>query len=268
MDAIRLGPLYIPIAVALSLAAVLVAALIAEWYERRRGVDPGTVLWSMIAAGFVSARLAFVLKHHEIYLAAPLGVFDIRDGGFESVAGLIAACVVAAELTRRQAPLRRPVLVCFLAGCAVWFGGALVNLTMAPAHAPLPDVMVRQLDGREVSLRSFANRPVVLNLWATWCPPCRREMPALMAAQARYPDVAFVLVNQGESAATVTGYLARQRLQLPHVVLDPASQVAARLGASGVPTTLFYDATGRLRTRHVGELSPATLTDKLAAIRH
>jgi len=271
MDAIRLGPLYIPIAVALSLAAVLAATLVAEWFQRRRGIDPGTTLWRMIAAGFISARLAFVLKHHAIYLAAPLSVFDIRDGGFASVAGLIAACVVGAELTRRQAALRRPVLACMLAGCAVWFGGTLLNQALTPAHTPMPDVMVRRLDGREVALRSFASRPVVLNLWATWCPPCRREMPALMAAQANHPEIAFVLVNQGESAATVAAYFERERLPLQAqsstIVLDPGSQVAARLGAAGMPTTLFYDVAGRLRTRHVGELSPATLDDKLAAIR-
>lgn len=270
MDAIRLGPLYLPIAVALSLAAVLAATLVAEWFRRRRGNDPGGALWYMIVAGFVSARLVFVLKHHEIYLAAPPSVFDIRDGGFETVAGLIAACVVGAELTRRQAALRRPVLACMLAGCAVWFGGTLLNQAFTAPHTPLPDVMVRQLDGREVALRSFADRPVVLNLWATWCPPCRREMPALIAAQAQHPDIAFVLVNQGESAAVVTAYVERERLRLPAqstIVLDPGSQVAARLGAAGMPTTLFYDAAGRLRTRHVGELSPATLADKLAAIR-
>lgn len=271
MDAIRLGPLYVPIAVALSLAAVLAATLVAEWFRRRRGIDPGGALWRMIVAGFLSARLAFVLKHHAIYLAAPWSVFDIRDGGFASVAGLVAACVVGAELTRRQAALRRPVLACMLAGCAVWFGGTLLNQALTPAHTPVPDVMVRQLDGREVALRSFANRPVVLNLWATWCPPCRREMPALMAAQAAHPEIAFVLVNQGESAATVAAYIARERLPVPAqssmIVLDPGSQVAARLGAAGMPTTLFYDAAGRLRTRHVGELSPATLADKLAAIR-
>jgi len=271
MDAIRLGPLYLPIAVVLSLAAVLAATLVAEWFRRRRGIDPSGALWNMIVAGFVSARLAFILKHHAIYLAAPSSVFDIRDGGFSSVAGLIAACVVGAELTRRHAALRRPVLACMLAGCTVWFGGTLLNQALTPSHTPLPAVMVRQLDGREVALRSFANRPVVLNLWATWCPPCRREMPALLAAQAQHPDIAFVLVNQGESADTVAAYVERERLRLPvpsaTILLDPGSQVAARLGAAGMPTTLFYDAAGRLRTRHVGELSPATLADKLAAIR-
>ena len=79
------------------------------------------------------------------------------------------------------------------------------------------------------------------------------------------------LVNQGESAATVAAYFERERLpvqaQSTTIVLDPGSQVAARLGAAGMPTTLFYDAAGHLRTRHVGELSPATLADKLAAIR-
>ena len=267
MDAIRLGPLYIPIAVAVSLAAVLVATLLAEWYQRRRGVDPGAVLWWMIPVGFLVARIVFVVKHHDIYLAAPMSAFDIRDGGFEAVAGLIAACVVGAELTRRTAALRRPVIVCVLAGCVVWFGGTLAGHMLAPAQAPMPDLMVRQLDGREVALRSFGNRPVVLNLWATWCPPCRREMPALMAAQAANPQVAFVFVNQDESAATVESFLARQGLRMHNVVLDPGGRVAAGTGALGLPTTLFYGAKGELTVRHVGELSSATLVDKLASIQ-
>lgn len=267
MDAIRLGPLYIPLAVAISLAAVLVATLLAEWFQRRRGVDPGSVLWWMIPVGFVVARAVFVFKHHDIYLAAPWSAFDVRDGGFEAVAGLIAACVVGAELTRRQAALQRPVLACVMAGCAVWCGGLLASQALAPTQAPMPDLMVRQLDGRAVALSSFGARPVVLNLWATWCPPCRREMPALMAAQAANPQVAFVFVNQGESAATVDAFLARQGLTMQNVVLDPGGQVARGTGAMGLPTTLFYNADGALGMRHVGELSRATLSDKLASIQ-
>ena len=131
----------------------------------------------------------------------------------------------------------------------------------------MPDLMVRRLDGSEVALRSLADRPLVVNLWATWCPPCRREMPAMQAAQQANPDIGFVFVNQGESSVLVRRFLATQQLQLKNVVIDPAGQLAARTGAAGYPTTLFYAADGKLQLRHVGELSEATLRDKLETLR-
>jgi hypothetical protein len=92
-------------------------------------------------------------------------------------------------------------------------------------------------------------------------------MPALAAAQRANPDVTFVFVNQGESAAAVQAYLAGHGLRMTNVVLDPARQLAGRTGSSGYPTTLFYDARGRMALRHVGELSQASVQDKLTPLR-
>ena len=267
MDTIRLGPLIFPLQTLLTLAAILAATGLAGWLRRRRRADAGPVLWKMILVGFVTARAVFVLRHHDIYLAAPLGALDIRDGGFEGTAGLIAACVVGAELTRRDSALRRPLLVSSLAGVAIWLGGTLAAQLMAPAQAPMPDVQVRRLDGTQVALHSFGGRPLVVNLWATWCPPCRREMPVLIQAQQTYPDVGFVYVNQGESLETVKRFMQEQGLATTGVVADPAGQLATRTGSPGYPTTLFYDASGVLRLRHAGELSEATLRDKLDSLR-
>ena len=175
--------------------------------------------------------------------------------------------MAGAELTRRDGALRRPVLASALAGAAIWLGGTLAAQLMAPARAPMPDLQVRLLDGTEVPLRSFGGRPLVVNLWATWCPPCRREMPVLVDAQRAHPDIGFVYVNQGESAETVKRFLAEQGLDLRGVVTDPAGRLAARTGSPGYPTTLFYDASGVLRLRHAGELSEATLRDKLDSLR-
>ncbi|MFC0252116.1 TlpA family protein disulfide reductase [Massilia consociata] len=266
MDVVKLGPLVLSVTVLLVLAAVLVANGVAAWYHRRRGVDAGPVLWKMIVAGFLTARAVFVLRHHDIFVSAPWKALDIRDGGFDGTAGLVVACVIAAELTRRHAALRRPLLAATLAGCAVWLGGTLLSQAFAPARVPLPDVMVRRLDGVEVPMQSFAGKPMVVNLWATWCPPCRREMPVLRAAQQAHPGIAFVFVNQGESAQTVARYLAAQGLHMANVVIDPAGQMGARTGSPGYPATLFYDARGVLQSRHVGELSEATLREKLAVL--
>lgn len=266
MDVIRLGPLVLPMQAALALAALLAANGVAAWLHRRRGVDAAPVLWKMTVTGFVVARLLFVLRHHDLYGAAPWTALDFRDGGFDGLAGLIAACVVGAELTRRHAPLRKPLLAATVAGCALWFGGTALNQALTPAGAPLPAVEVRRMDASPVALRSFVGRPLVVNLWATWCPPCRREMPVLQAAQRAHPDIGFVFVNQGEPAKVVAPFLATHG-PLDNVLLDPARQLGTRTDSFGYPTTLFYDAKGRLRLRHVGELSAATLREKLDLLR-
>jgi thiol-disulfide isomerase/thioredoxin len=113
----------------------------------------------------------------------------------------------------------------------------------------------------------MSGKPLVLNLWASWCPPCRREMPVLAKAQAEHSDVTFVFANQGEGADAVKTYLAAQHLSLHNVVLDGTTVLACRTGSAGLPTTLFFNARGELVDRRMGELSPATLAQGLASLR-
>ena len=265
MDAINLGPLALPVRVLVPLVAVAAANLCAAWWTRRRAADASRVLWHMVVWGFLAARAAFVLKHLETYRAAPLDILDLRDGGFVAFAGLLVALAIAADAARRHAALRRPLMTSALAGVLVW-AGATLALGAAAKQAPLPDLALRTLDGGSLHLRA-TGKPVVLNLWATWCPPCRREMPAMGAAQAANPDVAFVFVNQGEDAPEVRRYLTGERLALANVALDPGRRVARASGVSGYPTTLFYDAQGKLVARHMGELSKAKLAEHLDTLR-
>ena len=104
---------------------------------------------------------------------------------------------------------------------------------------------------------------MVVNLWATWCPPCRREMPALEEAQRRHPGITFVFVNQGEDAATIQAFMAQQKLKLDNVFTDRAREVGRRTGSFAMPTTLFYGKDGRLFLRHMGELDRDGLDTRL-----
>lgn len=263
MDAIKLGPLVVQMQVALLVASVLLANGMSAWFRSSRGLDPGPILWKMTLIGFGVARIIFVLRHNDFYFRDPISIIDFRDGGVDSLAGFAAAFVAGAELTRRNTALRKPLTIAALAGCIFFFTGTLINQSLLPADARIPPVEVRRLDGSTVSLSQFVGRPLVINLWATWCPPCRREMPVLKSAQQAHVDVEFVFVNQGESAHTVEKFLTAQGLQMRSVVLDPAKQFSTRTGTSGYPTTLFYDAEGRLSSRHLGELSAATLEEKI-----
>jgi thiol-disulfide isomerase/thioredoxin len=123
------------------------------------------------------------------------------------------------------------------------------------------------LDGDFRSIRDFEGRPVVVNLWASWCPPCRREMPLLAQTAAAQPDVAFLFVNQGESSETIRRYLARDRLELGHVLLDPAMAVSRHYAAQGLPVTLFLRPDGTLASLHTGEISREALAAGIDGIR-
>ena len=104
---------------------------------------------------------------------------------------------------------------------------------------------------------------MVVNLWASWCPPCRREMPMLEQAQQARDDVSFVFVNQGESVDAVETFLQRESLSLDHLYRDPNMAFGRKVGAMAMPTTLYYNGDGQLVDTHFGELSRATLDRSL-----
>ena len=248
---------------AVPLAALCASAAVSWWYRRRHGWRSWPLVWKIVAGGLLAARLSFVLQNAPEYAAAPLSVFDLGDGGWSDTTGILAAFVLGAHLTASTATPRRPVLAAVLAGAAVWIGGTIAMLDSGPASPPVPLVELRRLDGTLVQLRTMSDKPMVVNLWATWCPPCRREMPAMRDAQRLHPGITFVFVNQGEDSATVLGFLAQQRLELDNVLTDRAREVGRRTGSFAMPTTLFYGGHGRLLMRHVGELDRAGLDRRL-----
>ena len=92
-------------------------------------------------------------------------------------------------------------------------------------------------------------------------------MPVLAEAQAAHPDIVFVFLNQGEGPEAVREFLTRSGLQLDHVLLDRASGFGDALGSRMLPTTVFYDASGRQTHAHLGQLSAATLARGLRTMR-
>lgn len=250
------------------LILAFVAALIAgHLASRGRAPKPTDALFTLALAGLVAARVAFVLRYWPEYANHPLGMIDIRDGGFDTVGGLVGMAFYASFKVARQPQLRRPLGAAMLAGALVWAatGGALSLMQSTPSSRP--DVKLATLDGQSVTLDAIAARhpqqPMVVNLWASWCPPCRAEMPMLAAAQAHNPNVTFVFANQGESARAARKFLSSESLNLNNVLLDSGRRLARSVGTQAYPTTLFYNAAGRLVDRHTGMLSRATLTQGL-----
>jgi thiol-disulfide isomerase/thioredoxin len=263
-DAVRLGPLLLPFALLVLMGALSATLLVGHGLAKRAGVDVESALWLAVLAGVVAARLAFVYEYRTLYWANPLRVLDIRDGGWNPAVGLAAAWAYALYRQRRQPTLGRPLRWALVAGSVLFIGGSGLLAMRGGMGAKLPDLALHSLQGEPVRLAGFEGRPVVVNLWATWCPPCVREMPVLQRAQAARPDVHVVFLNQGEPPAEVQRWLEQRGLgTLRNVLVDELRQASASFKSYGYPTTLFFDARGRLVARRIGELSDATLQEHL-----
>ncbi len=267
MTSVNLGPFAFPIGPLLLLGALLVSSGIAKWVCRNRSIDVEPALWKILVSGVLVARIAFVALYFESYKNSPWKIVDIRDGGFIASAGFLAAAALTAWFARQRREARKPLLLSALAGATFWMAGTLATSIFHAAPMPLPEIALARLDGTSMRLDSLTGKPLVVNLWATWCPPCRREMPVLRDAQVRHKDIDFVFVNQGESADAVRKYLALEGLALDNVLLDPRLQVGAQTGSRALPTTLFFNAQGMLVDRRMGELSSATLMQRIEALR-
>ncbi|MGE4336076.1 MAG: TlpA family protein disulfide reductase [Pigmentiphaga sp.] len=182
----------------------------------------------------------------------------------EPVAAIVSLLLASLWAAWRHPPWRPVLANGLLPGLLLWLGGTAVldRLPQAAAHT-LPEWQLPTIDGGLLPLTETQGRPVVLNLWATWCPPCRREMPALQQARQDHPGVRVVLLNQGESGSIVARYLAEAGLSADDVALDPASQAGRHFSLPVLPSTLFFDAEGNLVDVRLGELSRATLADRL-----
>ncbi|NYT66644.1 TlpA family protein disulfide reductase [Alcaligenaceae bacterium] len=262
---IGIGPFSIQVVIIV--IAVLLAWVTARLVARRvpdvSHKAAGSMVLDAVMWGLLAARCAFVIGWWEDYLAAPMSIIAIGDGGFTWWVGVAVALAYIAWRTRLATTLRGPVLTGVASGLIAWFmAGGVLGLLQNSAP-PLPDVQLVTLDDRSVALSAYAGRPVVLNLWASWCPPCRREMPVFEQAQVEFPEVAFVLVNQGESLQQAQDFLQNEHLTLTDVLLDSRSELMRVLGARGLPTTLFFDAQGRMVDSHLGEITMAGLKDKM-----
>lgn len=265
-DALKLGPLLLPLELLVLLAAAGCTLLVGKRIGAKAGGAVENALWYALFVGLIAARLAFVFEYRSLYLASPLAVLDIRDGGWNAGVGLAGVWLYAIYRWRSNPLLAAPMRWALAAGTVIFVAGT-AYLTFRPDDGqPLPDLAFTSIEGKEVRLDGFTGKPTVVNLWATWCPPCVREMPVFQKAQVERQDVHFVFLNQGEPAQVVRRWLDQRGLVLANVLIDEPRQASAVFKQQGYPTTLFFDARGRLVSRRIGELSSATLDERLAQV--
>ncbi len=160
---------------------------------------------------------------------------------------------------------------------AVEIGGTdVVHSTEGPAGGgngangvttPAPDFSMTDAEGATVRLSDFKGRPVLLNFWASWCGPCKSEMPAIQEAWKQSGDeVAFVIVNMtgmdGESEEAARAFLTDNGYDFP-CYFDKANSAAAAFGVSSIPQTYLINAEGNIIGGYMGAMDDAVLAEGL-----
>ena len=129
------------------------------------------------------------------------------------------------------------------------------------------DYTLNDYAGKSVRLSDYRGKPVLVNLWASWCPPCRAEMPDLV----RYYDVhhadglVLLAVNSEDNSTSAQQFASQQHMPFT-VLFDPNGTAEQVFGADGLPSTYFVDRTGAVRFSWTGQISPAILEQRVTPL--
>lgn len=138
-----------------------------------------------------------------------------------------------------------------------------------------PDFNLQDSKGKPVAIGDFMGQPLLLNFWATWCPPCQEELPLFQQVAEQTPELHVLLVNAGEGREQAVGYLEANELRLRTAVnaasarptnAEDTLSVARRYRVRGMPTTYFISAEGVIESIYVGEITTTVLSERLKQI--
>jgi thiol-disulfide isomerase/thioredoxin len=265
MNAVAIGPFAFSADRFSVIAGLIVFLAVGSLLSAR--TDGRLGAWTTTAAlsGILGARVVHVLLHAASFAQDPWRIFAIWQGGFSWLGGVIGMALATAALWRK-APHATPWAAASLAaGLFAWLvATTLINESAAPRA---PERSYAAFGRQEtVSIAQRKGRPVVLNLWASWCPPCRREMPMMADMAGRNPQADFLFANQGEGKETVAAYLRQAGIKLDTILLDPFADLSRHYATIGLPATLFINADGTLAGSHLGEISREVLAEKIATL--
>jgi thiol-disulfide isomerase/thioredoxin len=119
-----------------------------------------------------------------------------------------------------------------------------------------PDFKLKDLSGKEVSLSDFKGKRVFVNFWATWCPPCKAEMPELekLYQETKTSDLVIIAVDLGEDKATVQKFIEKNKYNF-QVLLDTNNEAASLYGIRSIPTSYFIDKDGYIVNGKIGAMN-------------
>ncbi|NYS59752.1 redoxin family protein [Vreelandella salicampi] len=261
MNAIALGPVLLSLPRLYAFASALLLIIAARYLL---GLPkPVYQRWftGLMIAWLIGARVGHIALNAESYAAAPWDAIKLWQPGYHGLWGMLAGLIWSAWALRERLIAMGGAMALLIGASSLW----LVLVTLSPLGGgstvtALPEVALEDLDGNTVHLPALADGQgkIIVNLWATWCPPCLREMP-LLADAAEREGITVVVANQGEDLLSITRYLDEQELDFRYALRDPNQQLMVAFDAPGLPTTVLFDGDGRALSQHVGELTRAQL---------
>jgi peroxiredoxin len=172
---------------------------------------------------------------------------------------------------KKQRTIVRSIIMLIL-GTAVIYT-LYANFTKDENHKiekgkPAPDFALIDLEGKKHKLSDYKGQGVFLNFWATWCEPCKKEMPYINNQYHQFKDqgVQVLTVNVGESKLSVGKFAERYQLDIP-IVLDKESQVMNAYGIDPLPITFLINKEGNVVNTHIGELTEAMIKEFMEQIK-
>jgi thiol-disulfide isomerase/thioredoxin len=268
-DIIQIGPLALALDRLVAVGLILAFLTALDRIIRRYRVTAWQPAVLSILAGLLAARAGHVWLYRESYALEPVAALQVWLGGWDWRFGVAAAGLVLVLALRRLRPVAAG-LAALGALSVIWMGflglGADRPALRLPQGLVLEGLAAEAGPATTWRIGQLRGRPAVINLWATWCPPCRREMPMLTQAAKAERRATILLVNQGEQPAPVLAFLSAQELDPAHVALDPSGLLGEMTGAAALPTTLFIDSDGTVRQVHTGEITRVQLDIAIRAL--
>ena len=138
--------------------------------------------------------------------------------------------------------------------------GSINKIAAQHQGRPAPGFTLPTLSGESATLSDYEGQVVLINLWATWCPPCKAEMPTLNAFYEAHREQGFVVlaVNNQEDATTINAYIQEKGFTFP-VLLDPQAEMLDMYQVQGLPTTFIIDRSGQIQHVQIGEITEEQL---------
>jgi len=139
---------------------------------------------------------------------------------------------------------------------------SLSSVVPLAVERPAPELSLENIEGRREALADYRDQVVLVNNWATWCPPCKAEMPTLAAYYNEHHDAGFTIVaiDAGESGAVVSQFARDYGLEFP-VWLDPDGEALRAFGNGSLPNSYVIDRSGTIRYAWTGQISKAMLEE-------
>ncbi|PKL26101.1 MAG: TlpA family protein disulfide reductase [Spirochaetae bacterium HGW-Spirochaetae-3] len=183
-----------------------------------------------------------------------------------ATAAFVSGCSnIKADIAKETVPADAGAIVETSTTDAPWYSERLekMGFFVFPSPEPLPPFSVRTLSGADVGVGSLGGKVVLLNFWATWCPPCKSEMPSIQALHERMKGSAFevMAISVAERPSTVRDFLSTNPYTFP-IYLDESGDASAPFAGRGIPTTFLLDKQGRAIAAVIGARSyddPETL---------